>query len=82
MERTNPAVNRPWASSPVVPPRRLSLAGEITAALIVKLLFIGALWFLFFSKPVDEHLDDAGIAAAFTGVRAGSELKPPQGHEI
>jgi len=60
-----------------VPPRRLSLAAEITAALIVKLLFIGALWFLFFSNPVDEHLDDTGIAAAFTGVRAGSEPNLP-----
>ncbi|MCC6207118.1 MAG: hypothetical protein IT488_03050, partial [Gammaproteobacteria bacterium] len=46
-----------------------TLAVEITAALIVKLLFVWVLWFLFFSHPMDEHLDGASVAAALTGVR-------------
>jgi hypothetical protein len=71
-------VDMPQARLPAAPPRRFTLAAEITAALIVKVLFIWALWFLFFSHPLDEHLDDEGVAAALIGGLPDLESTPPQ----
>ncbi|MGE0371996.1 MAG: cytochrome oxidase putative small subunit CydP [Gammaproteobacteria bacterium] len=72
MERTNPVTNCPRAMQ-AAPSRGFTLAVEITATLIVKLLFIWALWFFFFSHPLDEQLDDQGVSAALIGARPDIE---------
>lgn len=87
MEHTDLAMHRPpamhaalpQAQLQAAPPRRHKLAVEITAALIVKLLFIWALWFLFFSHPLDEQLDDEGVAAVLIGGLPDFASTLPQG---
>jgi hypothetical protein len=72
VERTSLVMHRPRATQDA-PSRGFTLAVEITATLIVKLLFIWALWFFFFSHPLDEHLDDKGVSAALIGVHPDLE---------
>ena len=36
---------------------------EIVLTLAVKVFVLGLIWYAWFSNPVDDHLDDAAVAA-------------------
>jgi hypothetical protein len=61
-------------SHPVRPAifNRPHLASEIAVTLLIKFLFIFAIWYAFFSDPVDEKITKEELGSALFGSR-----KPP-----
>jgi|GEM_PF-4388442 len=55
--------------------QRDRLGREITLTLLLKIVAIAAIWYLFFSEPVDDGLSDHAVAGALLGAAstAGAE---------
>jgi hypothetical protein len=56
--------------------RKPHLRRELVIALLLKFAAIYVLWLLFFSHPLDEHLDEARVGATVFGVAPASNPLP------
>jgi hypothetical protein len=60
--------------------RKPCLRREIVVTLLIKFAVIYALWYLFFSEPVDENLDTPQVADTLFG--ASPATPPPAANSV